>query len=156
MDLGDGFPKFVATQSVGAKVWIFHMQRQPDKVIKIWLASFLWDAWVKCKTFSNPKLPKKHDTVNHFGPSQMVLEFISVRQSFPNNLIFKTSKCKALIIIMQNEILHRNTRTQIVKLTITLLWYLVPCKRNKATHLRDKPIFQQHKRYNSHFTKPHM
>ena len=40
MDLGDGLPKFVANQSVGAKVWIFHKRRQPDKVIKIWLANF--------------------------------------------------------------------------------------------------------------------
>ena len=43
---------------------------------------------MKCQTISNPKLPKKHDTVNHFGPFQMVLELINIRQSFPNNLIF--------------------------------------------------------------------
>ena len=49
--------------------------------------AFLWVDWVKCQTLSNPKLPKKHDTVNHFGPSQMVLELINIRQSFPNNLI---------------------------------------------------------------------
>ena len=65
------------------------MQRQTDKVIKIWLASFLWDAWVKCKTVSNPKSPKKHDTVYHFDLSQMVLELINLRQSFPNNLIIR-------------------------------------------------------------------
>ena len=90
MDLGDGFPKFVATQSVGAKVWIFRMQRQPDKVIKIWLASFFMGCLGKMQDGFNPKLPKKHDTVNHYGPFQMVLELISVRQSFPNNLIFQS------------------------------------------------------------------
>ena len=42
---------------------------------------------MKFKTVSNPKLPKKHDTVNHFDPSQMVLELVDIRQSFPNNII---------------------------------------------------------------------
>ena len=71
--------------------WILHngsADRQSDQN----LASkpFLWDAWVKCKTVSNPKSPKKHDAVYHFGPSQMVLELINLRQSFPNNLIIDT------------------------------------------------------------------
>ena len=79
-----------------------------------WLA-FLWDAWVKCKTVSNPKLPKKHDSGNHFGPSQMVLELMSVRQSFPNNLIIidKISKCnyrrwKIKILVKQNNSAEKN------------------------------------------------
>ena len=59
--------------------------------------AFLWNAWVKCKTVSNPKSPKKHDTFNHFGPSQMVLELINIRQSFPNNLISIISKRKTLV-----------------------------------------------------------
>ena len=54
MDLGDGFPKFVATQSVGAKVLIFHMQRQPDKVIKIWLASFFMECLGKMQDDFQP------------------------------------------------------------------------------------------------------
>ena len=34
MDIGDGFPKFVANQSVGSKVWILHYaaaDRQSDQ-----------------------------------------------------------------------------------------------------------------------------
>ena len=57
------------------------------KYSKFGWQAFLWDAWMKCKTVSNPKSPKKYDTVYHFGPSQMVLELINIRQSFPNNLI---------------------------------------------------------------------
>ena len=56
MDLGDGFPTFVATQSVGAKVWIFHMQRQPDKVIEIWLASFFMRCLGKMQDGFQPKI----------------------------------------------------------------------------------------------------
>ena len=58
--------------------------------------AFLWDAWVKYTTVSNPKLPKKHDNVYHFDPSQMVLELINLRQSFPNNLI-SWGDCRCLI-----------------------------------------------------------
>ena len=83
--LGGVMPRFLITQ------------RQTDKVIKIWLASFLWVAWVRCKTVSNPKSPKKHDTVYHFGPSQMVLKLITIRQSFPNDLISIISKRKTLV-----------------------------------------------------------
>ena len=49
---------------------------------------------MKYTTVSDPKLPKKHDTVNHFGPSKMVLELTSVRQSFPNNLIYQRNENK--------------------------------------------------------------
>ena len=59
MDLGDGFPKFVATQSVGAKVWIFHMQRQPDKVIEIWLASFFMGCLGKIQDGFQPKIAQE-------------------------------------------------------------------------------------------------
>ena len=59
MDLDDGFPKFVATQRVGAKVWIFHMQRQPDKVIKIWLASFLMGCLGKMQDGFQPKIAQE-------------------------------------------------------------------------------------------------
>ena len=88
MDIGDGFPKFVANQSVGAKVWILHYaaaDRQSDQNLAGKL--FLLDAWLKCKTVSNPKSLKKHDIVNDFGPSKMVLELINIRKSFPNTLI---------------------------------------------------------------------
>ena len=59
MDLGDGFPKFVATQSVGAKVCIFHMQRQPNKVIKIWLASFFMGSLSKMQDGFQPKIAQE-------------------------------------------------------------------------------------------------
>ena len=59
MGLGDGFPKFVATQSVGAKFWIFHMQRQPDKVIKIWMASFFMGCFGKMQDCFQPKIAQE-------------------------------------------------------------------------------------------------
>ena len=59
MDLGDGFPKFVATQSVGAKVCIFHMQWQPDKVINIWLASFFMGCLGKMQDGFQPKIAQE-------------------------------------------------------------------------------------------------
>ena len=86
MDLGDGFPKFVANQSVGIKVWIFH-NASAARQRKFGWQAFLWDAWMKYKMVSNPKSLKKHDTVYHFDPSQLVLELINLRKSFPNNLI---------------------------------------------------------------------
>ena len=89
--------------------------------------AFLWDAWVKYTTVSDPKLPKKHDTVNHFGPSQMVLELISLRQSFPNNLIYQRNenKCNVYttLYIVYNELLYYSVQSTLCH--VYFMWYTV-------------------------------
>ena len=58
MDLGDGFPKFVANQSVGAKVWILH-NAAADKIIKIWLAIFFMGCLGEMKDGFQPKIAQE-------------------------------------------------------------------------------------------------
>ena len=87
MDLGDGFSQICSDSKCRSKSLDFSYAaaaRQSDQNLAG--KPFYGMLGLNARQFPTHNCPKK-DTVNHFGTSQMVLELISVRQSFPNNLI---------------------------------------------------------------------